>query len=166
MKWVVVSDNHGLEQILTDIKSIHDDADLLIHLGDSEFNYHHHELKGYIKVAGNCDYGVEFKDDAVISANGMNAYITHGHLHRVNRGLEALAAAARDEQCKLAFYGHTHIRQVDYVDGVVCINPGSIAQSRSQEPESYAVITIDDTEQRITFFNQQHEMMAEEVVAL
>ncbi|TDM10658.1 YfcE family phosphodiesterase [Macrococcus lamae] len=164
MKWVIVSDNHGMEYILTDIKSVHADADLFFHLGDSEFDFHDAELKSYIKVAGNCDYGNDFEDETVVQYNDINVYAAHGHHLSVNRGLQNLAARAISHQCTLAFYGHTHVRHVETVDGVVCINPGSIAQSRSSEPESYAVITFDETEKVITFFNQQHEIMDKEVL--
>ncbi|KAA1039978.1 metallophosphoesterase family protein [Macrococcus equipercicus] len=163
MKWVIVSDNHG-EEVLRDIQTIHDDADLWVHLGDSEFDYHAPELKHYTKVAGNCDYGADFKDEQLIQYHDINAYMTHGHKLSVNRGLKQLAARAAEHQCSIAFYGHTHVRHVETVDGVVCINPGSISQSRSADPESYAVITFDETEKVITFLNERHEIMDKEVL--
>lgn len=164
MKWVIVSDNYGMENILTDIKSIHDDADLLIHLGDSEFDYHAAELDSYLKIKGNCDVDPQFEEEIVLHHNGIDAYLTHGHHFSVGRGLKQLAARAADRHCKLALYGHTHIGAIDTVDGIVCINPGSIAQSRSDEAESYAVITFDETEKMITFYDQHHEITGKEVL--
>lgn len=164
MKWVVVSDNHSMKNILTDIVSIHDDADVYIHLGDSEFDYNDAELKPYIKIKGNCDYGKDFHDTFELQQNDINAFLTHGHLYQVGNGRERLASVARDADCQIALYGHLHVKRIEVVDGVVCINPGSIAQSRSQEEETYAVLTFDESDQMVTFYNQQHEIVGKEIL--
>ncbi|UOB19852.1 metallophosphoesterase family protein [Macrococcus armenti] len=166
MKWVIVSDNHNMKNILTDIVSVHEDADLFIHLGDSEFDYHDPELKRYIKVAGNCDFGSQFESSKQIQMQHINAFITHGHLYQVGRNRERIAEAAALENCNIAFYGHTHIKRVETIEGVVCINPGSIAQSRSADTETYAVFTVEKENQIITFYNQQHEIVDKEIVLL
>lgn len=153
MKWVVVSDNHGMSPILTDIKSIHHDADRFIHLGDSEFMRDNPEIRDYVAVRGNCD-GPWFEQTMVLQEDGI--FLTHGHLYAVNGGREKLAAAAKEAGCSLALYGHTHVRQIEEIEGVICINPGSIAQSRSEEPETYLVIQDD----RLTFYDQQHRIYA------
>lgn len=164
MKWVIVSDNHGKNNVLTDIKSIHADADLFFHLGDSEFDYSNRELNDYIKVAGNCDYDEHFEEECVVHKNEINVFVAHGHRYYVNSNRLMLAAVASRHHCQLAFYGHTHIRKVETIDGVVCINPGSIAQSRNSEPESYAVINFDESEKVITFFNDHHEIIDKEIL--
>ncbi|ULG71252.1 YfcE family phosphodiesterase [Macrococcus brunensis] len=156
MKWVVVSDNHGMTNILTDIKSIHHDADYYIHLGDSEFTRENPEIRDYVAVMGNCD-GLWFDKTAVIE-DKQGAFLTHGHLYSVNAGREQLAEAAEAAGCRFAFYGHTHVRKIEEIDGVICINPGSIAQSRSEEPETYLVIEDD----LLTFYDQQHRIYAKE----
>ncbi|GGB03835.1 metallophosphoesterase [Macrococcus hajekii] len=156
MKWVIVSDNHGMEHILTDIKVIHEDADYFIHLGDSEFSPENLELKDYITVKGNCDYN-GFDNERVIEGE-LNAFMTHGHLYSVNTSRESLSAAARAAGCVIALYGHTHIRRVEEIDGVLCINPGSIAQSRSEERETYAVLS----DKELLFYDQNHRIFAKE----
>lgn len=164
MKWVIVSDNHGQENILTDIKSVHSDADLFFHLGDSEFDFYDNELKDFIKVAGNCDYGDAFDPQCIVHRNEINVFVTHGHRYAVNTSRHQLASAAAEHHCQLAFYGHTHIKRVETIQGVVCINPGSIAQSRSNDPESYAVITFDESEKVVSFLNRQHEIIGREIL--
>ncbi|TDM04476.1 YfcE family phosphodiesterase [Macrococcus carouselicus] len=160
MKWIVVSDNHGMENILTDIRTLHADADLFIHLGDSEFSAENIELRDYIKVMGNCD-GPAFDKKTIVNSD-TPAFLTHGHLYSVNQGRERLAAAAKEAGCRLALYGHTHIRRVETIDGVLCINPGSIAQSRSGERETYAVLL----DEEIHFYDQQHRIYAKEPLML
>ncbi|MGV2927310.1 YfcE family phosphodiesterase [Macrococcus capreoli] len=164
MKWVVVSDNHSMKNILTDIVSIHDDADVYIHLGDSEFDYRDVELKDYIKIRGNCDYSKDFHDTYELQQNDINAFLTHGHLYQVGHGRTRLAHAASDVNCQLALYGHLHVKRVEVIDGVVCINPGSIAQSRSDEEETYAVLTFDESDKMVTFYNQRHEIVGKEIL--
>lgn len=166
MKWVIVSDNHRMKGILTDIVFVHDDADIFIHLGDSEFDYSDPELKPYIRVAGNCDYGHQFKSSTRIQMHHINAFVTHGHLYDVGRSLVKLAEAAAEANCNLAFYGHTHVKHIETVQGVVCINPGSIAQSRSEDVETYAVLTVEEENQMITYYNQNHEITDKEIILL
>lgn len=161
MKWVVVSDNHSMKNILTDIVSVHDDAEVYIHLGDSEFDYSDAALKPYIKIKGNCDYGTAFLDTYEVREQNINAFLTHGHLYQVGSGRERLATVARDADCQIAFYGHLHVKRVEKINGVYCINPGSIGQSRSEDEETYAVLTVNDNENKVTFYNQQHEMVEE-----
>lgn len=91
---------------------------MFIHLGDSEFDYHDPELKRYIKVAGNCDYGSQFESSKQIQMQHINAFITHGHLYQVGRNRERIAEAAALENCNIAFYGHTHIKRVETIEGL------------------------------------------------
>lgn len=166
MKWVIVSDNHSMKNILTDIVSVHEDADIFIHLGDSEFDYNDRELKPYIRVAGNCDYGHQFESSTQVQMQHINAFVTHGHLYSVGRSRTRLAEAAAEANCNLAFYGHTHIKRIETVQGVVCINPGSIAQSRSEDTETYAVFTVEEENQMITYYDQYHEIVDKEIILL
>jgi len=156
MKWVVVSDNHGMTNILTDIKSIHHDADHFIHLGDSEFIRENPEMRGYKAVMGNCD-GPWF-DKTAILIDGPRAFLTHGHLYSVNNSRGQHADAAKPADCRYVLYGHTHVRKIEEIDGILCINPGSIAQSRSEEPETYLVIE-DGT---LIFYDQCHRIYTKE----
>ena len=52
------------------------------------------------------------------------------------------AKTARQNGCDIALYGHTHIANILYEDGIYIVNPGSCSQSRNGK-ESYAVIDIE-----------------------
>ena len=57
-KWIVVSDNHTESGILY---QIYPDADMYLHLGDSEFEYDDTELSLFRRVKGNCDFTQNLK---------------------------------------------------------------------------------------------------------
>ena len=58
-KWIIVSDNHTEAGILYQIIAWHQDYDVALHLGDSEFEYHDTELSLFQK--GNCDFIQNFQ---------------------------------------------------------------------------------------------------------
>ena len=155
MKIVVVSDNHGNKNHLIDIISMHPDADQCIHLGDSEFQFHDSVLKPFKKVGGNCDFDMNYPKESVIETPFGQCFFTHGHLYSVNRNRDNLAQKAIEKNCNIALYGHTHIMNVELIDGVWCINPGSISQSRDHNEETYAILTLEQNA-KVTYYNQNH----------
>lgn len=68
----------------------------------------------------------------------------HGHEHHVHQGLDTLVAVAKQNGCKIALYGHTHLYRTELIDGIYVMNPGSIDSTRDKRPPSYGIITIDD----------------------
>lgn len=160
-KWIIISDNHTEKGILFDVINQYDDVDVALHLGDSEFTYDDTELSYFHRVKGNTDFYPEFPNDLTISENGINAYVTHGHLFQVNYSRERLAATAKSKACQFAFYGHTHVAKYECIDGVHVINPGSISQSRSNIEETYAELIINDnnTAATLNFRNRDHQVI-------
>ena len=49
-KWIIVSDNHTESGVLYQIYEMHPDADVYLHLGDSEFAYDDTELSLFNRV--------------------------------------------------------------------------------------------------------------------
>lgn len=103
-----MSDNHTESGILYQIYEAHPDADMYLHLGDSEFEYDDTELSLFRRVKGNCDFYPEFENEAVAKCNDVRAFYTHGHLYQVNRTRYLLAEQARELGCVFAFYGRTY----------------------------------------------------------
>lgn len=62
-KIVIMSDNHGDMNMLTDIKVLEDDADYYIHCGDSE-SYSLQDLDGFVAVKGNNDWSLDLPQTA------------------------------------------------------------------------------------------------------
>lgn len=172
MKILVVSDNHGLEQELQEILETHS-VDHLIHCGDSEFPIDHPLLDKFIKVKGNCDRDKSFPDDAELQLDQIKLYITHGHLYGVKSDLLSLSYRAQEVDAQIICYGHSHIAHAEIIDRRLYINPGSIRNSKSQLPETYVILTIDelDTDQHtiqvmVEFYALDHSVVKSDTFTL
>ncbi|ARD74148.1 metallophosphoesterase [Staphylococcus xylosus] len=168
LKWIIISDNHTEQGILFDVISHHDNVDVAIHLGDSEFEYHDSELSHFYRVKGNTDFYPEFPNEEIIEVNDIRAFYTHGHLYNVNLTRMQLAEQAKASGCQFAFYGHTHVAKHEHISDVHVINPGSISQSRSNIEETYAELLIDETEKdvKLNFYNRNHQIIDSETFSL
>ncbi len=147
MRLVVISDSHGRGQIVDRIIRREDTAEAFVFLGDNtndieDLTYEYTDKKFYI-VSGNCDFMPSYPYTALINICGTKIFACHGHTLGVKWGLGQLQAAARQQNCKIALYGHTHISNIIYDDGLYIVNPGSCARSRDSA-DSYAIIDIRD----------------------
>lgn len=147
MRIAVISDSHGAGHIVDRIIRREKDAQVIIFLGDvtndiEDFTYEHTDKKFYI-VSGNCDRFSSYPYSTVANVGNVNIFITHGHTLGVKGGMGGLIVAARQSDCAIALYGHTHIPTIKYDDGLYIVNPGSCARSRDGA-NSYAVIDIRD----------------------
>lgn len=105
-------------------------------------------------VSGNCDpvsYPVSHEKQIVapfsqiISVNGHNIMIVHGHREGVDYGFENLGLKMKLSGCKTALYGHTHIA-MEYCDNkndYKFINPGSCSTPRGSQPPGFAILTVE-----------------------
>ena len=139
--FVILSDSHGRQAALKKIKPLFEENDYIVHLGDGSTDMREtvdaFPQKTYV-VKGNCDgfYGV---DECVIEAEGVKLFCCHGHKYGVKGGLARLAARAKELDCEIALYGHTHCAKIQTVEDVLCINPGSIG-SYSEPSYCYLVL--------------------------
>ena len=147
MKFVIASDIHGsafwCEKLVEVIEEVKPDQILL--LGDILYHGPRNELpKGYgpklvipmlsaykdkiICVRGNCEAEVDqmvlpfscMADCALVSADGLNLYLTHGHHHSPDN-LPPLAEGS------VFLSGHTHVKLDAVHNGIRCLNPGSVS---------------------------------------
>ena len=91
-------------------------------------------------VCGNNDY---FCDDPYVrmpTYDGIKMYVTHGHKERVKSGFSTLLFLAKQNECSVCLFGHTHQALVETVDGITLINPGSFRSSNG----TYAKLEITD----------------------
>lgn len=145
MRIAVISDSHGRGSIVDRIIRREKKTEVIIFLGDvtsdiEDFTYEYTDKKFYI-VSGNCDRFSQFPYSAVADIAGVRIFMTHGHTLGVKGGTGALKQAAKQSDCQIALYGHTHIPDIKYEDGLYIVNPGSCTRSRDGS-NSYAVIDI------------------------
>lgn len=149
MKVLVVSDSHGKHDLLR--KAIGQEApiDLLIHAGDIEGDpdkilgpKREYEIRA---VAGNMDWGDKLEPELVFDMAGHKVFLTHGHRYGVSYTLANLRETAAEYECDVAIYGHTHMPAMDEQNGILLLNPGSVAKPRQAGlDKTYAVIDIND----------------------
>lgn len=129
---LVISDSHGNEWSIRAALEREEGITAVIHLGDgareavklqAEFPY----LDWHI-VCGNCDIGADVPSKKIITLSGNKLYLTHGHAERVKSGLLTLSYTACEHEVTAALYGHTHLPSIDFRDGIMLMNPGSIGK--------------------------------------
>ncbi len=127
---IVLSDTHARRKNLQKITPLFAENDMIIHLGDGSLDMletvKNYPEKTYV-CQGNCDLGYG-RAEYVLEVEGVRIFCCHGHRYGVKSGLYKLALCAKENDCSVALYGHTHEARIDEVDGVLCINPGSLGE--------------------------------------
>ena len=147
MKILVVSDTHGRDRELETAVEREAPFDKLIHCGDVEGREIFIEALADCPcciVAGNNDFFCDLPREQEITIGGKKALLTHGHYYGVSIDLSGIADEARSRGCEIAFFGHTHKPVVAQKNGVLVINPGSLAYPRqSGRKSSYVILNTD-----------------------
>lgn len=138
---ILVSDNHGEVKPLQDLLNTYPITDCFIHCGDSEM--HPYQLNGFVSVQGNNDFFNAYPNERIVEIGKHRILVCHGHRHMIFSQPQMLADYARKKDCDLAFYGHSHIPKDDTINGVRCLNPGSIWHNRDGSKPSYMIIQLD-----------------------
>ena len=158
MKILVVSDSHSKKNILADLRDKYsNEVDYFIHCGDSELDPNSKWVSEYTIVEGNCDY-YDYPEKEVVATEEGNILVTHGHLYGVNYGLDRLALLAKQENAKFVFYGHTHRLAVEYVDGTLFLNPGSVWFPRGEYQKlggTYAIVSVNESKIKVTYYTRE-----------
>ncbi|MBQ0065366.1 MAG: metallophosphoesterase [Firmicutes bacterium] len=149
MKIIITSDSHGRNSILDLIPYYHEDAQYFIFCGDLHGDPSYYEK--WTMVEGNCDYFEDVPQALKIDLeNGHKILVLHSHQApgwpKEARKLQ-LKIWAKEEGCDIVCYGHTHVSDIDTIDDVLLINPGSLSRPRDGKECSYCVLTIDEDNQ-------------------
>ena len=147
MRVLIVSDTHKDNRNYFIALNRERPLDYVIHCGDCGGDESLLEVAAgcplYV-VAGNTDYYSSLPREIMTDIAGYKIMITHGHHYYVNDGNEILKDYAMGEGCNLAFYGHTHVPEIDEQDEITVVNPGSLSYPRQEgKRPSYAVMEID-----------------------
>ena len=133
MKILIVSDTHNSHRNLERVLEKTEGIDLLIHLGDVEGG------EDYIEalvdcpvhiVSGNNDFFSSLPREKEFDIEGRHFFITHGHYYYVTMDEERLIEEAKNRRADIVMYGHTHRPACSNANGLLVINPGSIAYPR------------------------------------
>ena len=146
MRILVFSDSHGRGSRVEAAIIEQEAAEHIFFLGDRVSDIEHLEElypdKKFYKVPGNCDFSPLAKATKTVTIAGKKIVYTHGHEFAVKSGTERYKAFARAMGADIALYGHTHVAESSYEEGLYLINPGSVGKGHGLD--SYAYIDIEN----------------------
>ncbi len=153
MRILLLSDTHNDTNRIDAVLEQCDAVDMIIHCGDVQRDF---EYLGYVApphlsmlaVAGNNEWYAEEPYFRAVELCGLRFYITHGYLEHVKAGYEGLLRKAREHQCQVVLFGHTHKRADENIDGIRLINPGALTYPSC----SYAILTVYEGKVKTEFF--------------
>lgn len=145
MRILVLSDSHGRRVPLERAIEAQPQARAVFFLGDFVRDAEELPLlypeRTFYTARGNCDFASDLPETGCATVGGVKIFYTHGHTCGVKSGTGGLEQAARRAGATIALYGHTHVAEIHYRDGLYLVNPGSVSQPR-EGPASYAVIDL------------------------
>ena len=143
-KIIIISDTHSSLRGLDKLRPLIEENDYVIHLGDGASEgkklIGEYGDKAYA-CEGNCDMFSALPAEGELEIEKLKIFYCHGHKYGVKSGLARLAFEAKQRDCEIALYGHTHTARIDEIDGVMLINPGSLRMPVG-EGGSYCYLVI------------------------
>ena len=142
---IIVSDNHGSYHGLAKIVDYHINSDYFLHCGDSNLEPKDELMARFVAVKGNTDIIYNYQENEFVELETEERIlITHGHKFAVGFGMDKLLTYAKslEKIPNMIFYGHTHKVDVQMLDHILIINPGSVQQPRDENPRAYAKLRI------------------------
>ncbi|MBO4495695.1 MAG: YfcE family phosphodiesterase [Clostridiales bacterium] len=151
-KYLVCSDIHEREDILRYVVMQESPLDGVIVAGDLQMETH--DIENLVRannrkcdiymVCGNCDrYTFTAAQLPSVLAFPISethrVFLTHGHLFH-GPSYSLLAVTAREKNCDIVIYGHTHCAVDETEQGIRFINGGALRRG------GYAILTIGDDE--------------------
>lgn len=147
MRILVLSDSHGRASRLEEIIEAQSTAKHVFFLGDvlkdAEYLEELYPDRTFYKVSGNCDFYCDVPSHKSVTIAGKKIFYTHGHEYGVKSSYSHLLSYAKALSADIVLYGHTHIPNIRYEDGVYLVNPGSVGRGR-ENGDTYAYIDIVD----------------------
>lgn len=149
MRIGVISDTHGGLAAMRRAVAAAGPVDMWLHAGDfSQDAGSLADLTGVpvTAAAGNCDGDTDARIDEFLELGGKKIWLTHGHRYRAKERTAELAWWARQYGVDAVIYGHSHVAEITWEDGLLIFNPGSTYHPRGGRGASLGILTIEDGE--------------------
>lgn len=151
---VAIADSHGNVSAVEKLRPLLNESDYIIHLGDGARdmkNFYQDFGNKIYQVDGNCDIGGYNLKYFTFDIEKVRVLITHGDNFGVKFGLGRLVEFAKQENCNLVLYGHTHEASIQTIDGILVVNPGSLSYFTAQKSVAYVVINGEKVVAKINY---------------
>ena len=150
MKILIVSDTHRKNDNYLEVVKRCAPIDMVIHCGDiegSEFIIEQAVDCPVEMVMGNNDFFSELPREKEFMLGKYKVWLTHGHTYYVSMENKTIKKEAALKGADIVMYGHSHRPVVDYDEGVIAVNPGSLTYPRQEgRRPSYILMEIDKNE--------------------
>lgn len=103
-------------------------------------------------VSGNNDYGYSVPGTMILDFCGIRFFMCHGHRHNNYGDYHTLVSAAQAAEANAVLFGHSHVPFMKIINGILLINPGSVARPRSRLGATFAVIECTEDQMPVTEF--------------
>lgn len=135
---IIASDSHRRNDRLKVLENRYPNA-LFLHAGD--FQEDPQRFDHWISVLGNNDPQWEGSTPwkRVVLVEGHRVLLLHGHQAPVKDREQRLVQMAREENCDVVVFGHSHVPVVENKDGILLLNPGSLYRSRKVYGPTYII---------------------------
>jgi putative phosphoesterase len=153
MRILVVSDTHGNQTALLKAYQAAGHLDAVIHLGDGEADaaiLAEIENHPVLRVSGNCDSDSTAPRELVCTWQGTRLLLCHGDRYGVKNGLARLVQRGKEVDVDAVLYGHTHLTMAEEHEGLMLINPGTMAYPALFHSYAILEITNDGIQAEIT----------------
>jgi putative phosphoesterase len=145
---LIVSDSHGDTSNLKEAMLLHPEISRVLHCGDGEADVTAlgaaYPSVHFDAVRGNCDLGGLFPLQRLLRIAGKRIFMTHGHAYGTKYGLNQLLEQGRKDRADVVLFGHTHRRLIERRDGILVVNPGSIAGRFPARVATYVILDLGD----------------------
>ena len=152
---IILSDTHGNVSELRKLLEIMEETDYIIHLGDgaSDLSFlPSNERAKVIQVNGNCD-AANLPIEQIIEIEGVKIFMTHGHKYNVKSNLYNLLTRGKELDVQMCLYGHNHKANIEKVDGINLINPGTLYRYSTTKSYCYCVFYDGNVVAKIRWLN-------------
>jgi len=128
MRIGVISDTHGDRDALHHVVKLVTNVDIWLHAGDCSEDAEY--LESLVKVPviaarGNCDHKTTARLDEFINVADKKILLTHGHRYSVKQDTYHVAQVGKLHDVDIVVYGHTHVPDNSWYQGMLLFNPGS-----------------------------------------
>lgn len=142
-KIIVLSDTHGNRAAMEKLNPLFEESDYIIHLGDTSTDgaviKNFYPDKTYL-LNGNCDMAKHGRNEMTIEIEGVRIFACHGDAYGVKNGYERIVSKAKQEDCSIVLFGHTHRPAEIKAGDIKMFNPGTLSRFAANNTYLYLVI--------------------------
>ena len=144
-KLVIMSDNHGDDEMMAYIKSLEPDGDLYIHCGDSEAS-DMDLLEGWVCVRGNNDWSLKLPNFVKLQVEEVTILVTHGQFYGFYNREKRMMKDMRKYKATVMISGHSHMPLIHREGRFLFVNPGSTSWPRGGSKAAYALMYVNGSD--------------------